>query len=209
MAVSCLIVGVALIGVSVAMKIDDSDLKIEFYQLWVSIPILLFGFFAIINVCFPKKQLSIIFVVLSFAMFVITLAGAFGAGFYYWKDGWRRTRISFSNDRCTDNNNTGCKCTDTLIPVNFKDCDDVETQIALIIAEIVLCSIAFIVTLIGLFVSFMSICCAPWMYFEMYDPAYDPDIGNARPPPPTSDNIYDNPGNLNKGFTEQPPTYYY
>jgi hypothetical protein len=209
-AILCLLLGIALVCVSVVLEKLDTDLEIEFYQLWVGIPVLVYGAFAVAAAIFPKKPLAVVFVILSFALAAIAIAGAFGAGFFYWKDGWRRTKLSFSLDRCAVQNNI-CKCSDiedVLLPVQLDNCDDVENMIALILAEIVLSSCAFIVSIIGLFVSFMSICCGPWMYFEPYDPKYDPDIGNEIPSQPRAVE-YEKQGSVNPAYGGQTQNVYY
>ena len=43
------------------------------------------------------------------------------------------------------------------------DCDNLETLTKLIIAEIALSAGGFLASIIGVYLSFMTICCGPWM----------------------------------------------
>ena len=46
---------------------------------------------------------------MSFVLAGICLAGIFGAGFYYWKDGYRQVGITKWNEHCRDVNGV-CQC---------------------------------------------------------------------------------------------------
>ncbi|XP_066917628.1 uncharacterized protein [Clytia hemisphaerica] len=176
---SC-ILGVASICVCAVLKSKDDQLDNEFYQLWVGIPLVIYALFAILNAIFPDKKLTVFLVVMSFIMAGICLAGIFGAGFSYWKDGYRQVGITKWNKHCGDVDGF-CVCDGIeTMPKDMK-CDDMDDMINLIFVEIALSALGFIISIMGLFVSFMGICCTPWVYFEMYDPRYDYDFGNETP----------------------------
>ena len=51
-------------------------------------------------------------VIVSLGLAAVTVGGAFGSGFYYMKDGWRRVKIEQSRDRCSTNPDSNiCVCT--------------------------------------------------------------------------------------------------
>ena len=55
-----------------------------------------------------------------------------------------------------------------LIPYIVDDCDDMKTLINLIIAEIALSAGGFVASVIGVYLSFMAICCGPWMVIIVF-----------------------------------------
>ena len=63
------------------------------------------------------------------------------------------------------------------LPAKTDDCEDLRTLSDLLITVIVFDVLSFIVCLVGVFVSTMSLCCGKWAYTSDYKKENDPDFG--------------------------------
>lgn len=179
-----LFIGVALIGCSSALKQYDTDLRDELFHLWVAIPLVIAGIFALACFVFKKKNMVTAFLIVSIIIMVVCAVGALTSGIRFWMDNWQKTRRALDDNKCALNKDNKCVCTDiaaAVMPSLIDDCDDLETMVNLVITEIALCAGGFIASVIAVYLSFMSICCAPWMYAEWYEEHNDPDFNKGEP----------------------------
>lgn len=177
-ALLCILIGIAIIGCSAAMKSYDGDLKDELFHLWVGIPLFVTGCLALIPTITRSKPATVIFLIVAIFVMVVCSTGAVVSGLRYWMDHWQQTKRSLDNDECTRQNDV-CVCGNNFpIPAKVDDCDKLKSMVNLLITLIALCSGGFIATIMGIYLSFMTVCCAPWMYTEWYEEQYDPDYSD-------------------------------
>lgn len=175
-AILSIIIGIALIGCSVETKVLSSDVSDEVFHLWIGIPVLCLGVFALVCFFMKNKKVVIVFLIFALIVSVLCAVGALVAGVRYWMDGWQRSKRLLGDSKCSLTDAV-CKCTgQATMPVNVDDCDDLEMLVNLIIAEIALSAGGFLASIIGVYLSFMTICCGPWLYMEWYDETNDPDF---------------------------------
>lgn len=169
--------GIALIGCAAETKVLSSDVSDEVFHLWIGIPLVFLGLFSLACFIMKKKKLVVCFLIVALIVMVICAVGALVAGVRYWMDGWQFSRRLLEDDKCAPSNNK-CLCTgqEAKMPVSVDDCGNLKTLVYLIIAEIALSAGGFVASTIGVFLSFMTICCGPWTYMEWYDENEDPDF---------------------------------
>lgn len=187
-------IGLALIGCAVSAKSLSSNISDEIFHLWIGIPLVALGVFSLICFVVKKKKLVIVFLICAIIVMVICAIGALVGGVRYWMDGWQRAKLSLDDDKCSVGSDNVCKCPNNVVmPVNVDDCGDLETIVRLIIAEIALSAGGFIASTIAVYLSFMAICCGPWMYMEWYDEENDPDYS-------AKDSVRHVSGNVNPSY---------
>jgi pheromone shutdown protein TraB len=172
-------IGIALVGCAAQIRVLNSDVSDEVFHLWIGIPLVFLAIFALICFITKRKKVAVAFLVVAFVIMVICGVGALVGGVRYWMDGWQRVKQAMDNNKCSDNNNL-CQCTGITSMPSSNDCDDMETIINLIIAEFALSAFGFVASVIGVYLSFMAICCGPWLYMEWYDEENDPDFTGER-----------------------------
>lgn len=171
-------IGLALIGCAAQTKALSSDVSDEVFHLWIGIPLVALGIFSIICFVSKKKKIIIVFLIFAIIVMVICAIGALVGGVRYWMDGWQRTKRALDDNLCTVGTADNiCACPNiAVMPAAVDSCDDLETIVKLIIAEIALSAGGFVASIIAVYLSFMAICCGPWMYMEWYDEENDPDF---------------------------------
>lgn len=186
-------ISIALIGCAAQVKVLNDDVSDEVFHLWIGIPLLCFAIFALICFVVRKKRLIVVFLIFAIIIMVLCGVGALVGGVRYWMDGWQRVKHAMDNDKCALKNGA-CACTNIpTMPTSMDDCDDLKTVINLIIAEFALSAAGFVASVIGVYLSFMAICCGPWLYMEWYDETHDPDFGG-------KDNVRHVSGNVNQSY---------
>jgi len=175
-AVLACFIGIALIGCAAETKVLSSDVSDEVFHLWIGIPLVFLGLLSLVCFVVKKKKMVVVFLIFALIIMVVCAVGALMAGVRYWMDGWQLSKQLLDDGKCAVKNNV-CKCTgQDNEPIAVDDCDDLKTLTHLIIAEIALSAGGFIASVIGVYLSFMTICCGPWMYMEWYDANDDPDF---------------------------------
>lgn len=179
-ALLCIFIGIGIVGCSAALKSYDSDIKDEIFQLWVGIPLIFAGIMALVPCATRSKNTVILFLVIVLVVMVVCATGSIIIGLRYWMDEWRQTKQAFDDDKCVDQLSS-CACTGVInSPVKNVDCDDLEIMVNLVISLIALGAGGFLAALAGVYLGFMAMCCAPWMYIEWYEEQYDPDFGGKK-----------------------------
>jgi len=180
-----ILLGIGLIAIPVAMKQFDGDLKDKLFHLWVGVPLLVTGILACVAYIIGRKKWAVIFLIFSIIMMVVCATAAIAGGLHYWMDAWHQSYVDLGDDQCakaTIAGETYCKCKNVgLMPSKQEECDDLDHTVKMFIAVIALDAGSFAVCVAAVFLSFMSVCCGPWMYMEWYDPEHDPDFAKEAP----------------------------
>lgn len=176
-----ILTGGALIALGITMQVMDDDLSWLVCHIWTGIPLFVGGFLAIVPCATKSRKIAIFYLIFMLGCAVACAAGAIINGLEYWTKYWAQTKLSMDKGVCAVRNNL-CACQsfpDTLyypMPVSVKSCDDMETLVHLMISTIAIDVLGFIVATVGVFLAFMSVCCAPWVYLASYSKGQDPDF---------------------------------
>jgi len=174
----CLLIGIAIIACAIVLKVYDGDLKDELFHLWIGIPLAVFGLLSIVPFVTKKKKTLVLFLIIALIIMVVCATGAVVSGLRYWMDHWQQTKYDLDDDKCTlIDNKCSCPTVFSAMPASVDDCDDLDVMVKLVIAEVALCAGGFLASMMAVYISFMAICCAPWMYIEWYEEENDPDLG--------------------------------
>lgn len=192
-----ILTGAALIAMGIVMKVMDDDLSWLVCHIWTGIPLFVGGFVAIVPCASKSRKVAIFYLIFMFACMVVCATGAIINGLEYWTSFWQQTRLSMDDDKCSVVKGS-CICKsipdDLLLPlpVSVAVCSDLKVLVRLMIATIAIDVLGFIVSTIAVFLAFMSVCCAPWVYLKSYSRGQDPDFTSVVPVRHT--------GTINKGY---------
>jgi len=170
---------IGLVICASVLKDYDSNLKDQLFHIWVAIPILLPAILGIAVFITRSRRLVIFFLVCSIFVTVLCAAASLLAGLRYWLDGWYATREKLDEGGQCSVRSGICACNGvTKLPLSLKNCDDMTKAANFFIGEIVLSSLGFIISIAGVFLGFMSICCGPWKFIDDYAAEHDGDKQN-------------------------------
>merc|ERR1719378_1027327 len=127
-----------------------------------------------------SKKCAFFCCTLMFLSVVVCGAGACFNGIHYWNRYWGITKMALDNDKCTDVSGF-CSCT-TLsgaeriwLPVQTTSCRKLYRIVHLMISTLFFDVVGLAVSLLGTFVSAVSVCCGPWAYVADFEEERDPD----------------------------------